>query len=106
SHPQGTFAEVVGRCIGEEVDDDARGFDGLVAYGGSFGTGLLSRLPVDDRETIVFVSTVNARGAIHARVRDLHVFGAHLSPGGGEHPPQVERLLAWIDERAGSEPAL
>jgi endonuclease/exonuclease/phosphatase family metal-dependent hydrolase len=108
ARPEGSLAEVVGRCIGEEVDEEtgAGGYSGLVAYGGSFGTGLLSREPLVDPSSIVFVSTVNARGAMHARVRDLHVFAAHLSPGGGEHPPQVERLLDWIDELAGNAPAV
>ncbi|WP_437682319.1 endonuclease/exonuclease/phosphatase family protein [Sorangium sp. So ce131] len=117
SHPVGTIHEVVDRCVGEPTASQAAApgpssrFGGLIAYGGSFGTGLLARTPLEDRGVLVFESTVNARGALHARVAapgigDLHVFAAHLSPGGAEQPPQVERLLAWVDEKAGGSPAL
>jgi endonuclease/exonuclease/phosphatase family metal-dependent hydrolase len=34
------------------------------------------------------------------------VFAAHLSPGGPEQAPQVEQLLAFIEEKAATEPAL
>ncbi|AUX42639.1 uncharacterized protein SOCE26_040720 [Sorangium cellulosum] len=117
SHPVGTIHEVVGRCVGEPTASAASPtapssrFGGLIAYGGSFGTGLLARTPLEDLGVLVFESTVNARGALHARVAapgigDLHVFAVHLSPGGAEQPPQLERLLAWVDEKAGGAPAL
>jgi endonuclease/exonuclease/phosphatase family metal-dependent hydrolase len=117
SHPVGTFDEIVGRCRGTGAAPDApppeapgrRGFYGdssLKAYGGSFGTGLLSRTALEDTDLLVFESSVNARGAIHARVvhpdlGDVHVFAAHLSPGGAEQHPQVEELVAWIDAKTG-----
>src|SRR5512142_3079363 len=64
SDPHGTLDAIVARCLGEE--SPASSASGLIAYGGSFGTGLLSRAPLEDRDTIVFESTVNARGALHA----------------------------------------
>ncbi len=113
SHPSGTLDEIVSRCLAHEdeltPDEDAP--TGLVAYGGSFGTGLLSRYPLLDREVIAYRSTVNARGAVHARIEhdeigDVHVFATHFSPGGAEQGPQVSRLVDWIAERAGDAPAI
>lgn len=88
-----------------------RGPAGLMAYGGSFGTGLLSKTPLEDRDVLVFTSTVNARGAIHARmttrVAKLDVFAVHFSPGPeSEQRPQVDRLLRWIDERGAKGPTI
>ncbi|WP_437563378.1 endonuclease/exonuclease/phosphatase family protein [Sorangium sp. So ce542] len=117
SRPVGTIHEIVDRCVGDPAAPAAPAagsssrFGGLIAYGGSFGTGLLSAAPLDDRDLLVFESTVNARGALYARVAAaelgaLHVFAAHLSPGGPEQPPQLERLLDWVDAKAGRAPAL
>jgi endonuclease/exonuclease/phosphatase family metal-dependent hydrolase len=123
SHPVGTLDEIVARCIGEDPPaEDARsttpplggghGPPGLVAYGGSFGLGLLSRLPLHDCELLSFEATTNARGAVYARIDEptlgrLHVFGTHLSPGiHDEQSAQLDRLLPFIDERAGKEPAV
>lgn len=117
NRPVGTLQEIFERCIGEAepapqvgTEHASRG-TGLIAYGGSFGTGLLTRLSPLETATVEFASTLNARGAVWARMNVpdlgvLHVFGAHLSPGGEEQAPQVERLLAWIDDRAGLEPAI
>jgi endonuclease/exonuclease/phosphatase family metal-dependent hydrolase len=83
-----------------------------MAYGGSFGTGLLLREPPLASGSVAFRSTVNARGALYAKLASavgegpLHVFGAHLSPGGPEQVPQVEQLLSFIHDTAGNEPAL
>jgi endonuclease/exonuclease/phosphatase family metal-dependent hydrolase len=120
SHPSGTLHEIVGRCVGvapseaQPTPASPAGYGGLVAYGGSFGTGLLSRVALRDRATLVFDATINARGALHARISvgpisasgDLDVIATHLSPGGAEQEPQVVRLLAWIDEVAGARPAV
>ncbi|HEY8077047.1 MAG TPA: endonuclease/exonuclease/phosphatase family protein [Labilithrix sp.] len=104
AHPVGTIDEIVARCLGEESPEATA--SGLMAYGGSFGTGLLAREPLEDRDVLVYESTVNARSALHARAFGLHVFATHLSPGGAEHAPQVDRLLAWIDEKARGEPSI
>lgn len=118
SRPVGTIHAIVDRCVGEpsaaaQAPPAGRSsrYGGLIAYGGSFGTGVLARAPLADRDILVFESTVNARGALYARVAapeigDLHVFAAHLSPGGAEQPPQLDRLLAWVDDKAGRAPAL
>lgn len=112
SHPVGSLDAILGRCVAQggpaPISPES---GGLIAYGGSFGTGLLSRAPLEQRETLVFASSVNARGAVHATVRagnlgKVHVFGAHLSPGGAEQEPQVRALLAWIHALAAEEPVI
>jgi endonuclease/exonuclease/phosphatase family metal-dependent hydrolase len=105
SHPVGDLDEIVGRCVGESPPDEPSA-SGLIAYGGSFGTGLLSLEALHDVDTIVYASTVNSRGAIYARVAGKHLFATHFSPGGSEHGPQVDRLIAWIEEKVGDAPAI
>ncbi|MDB4946899.1 MAG: hypothetical protein JWP97_6433 [Labilithrix sp.] len=115
SHPVGTLEEIVGRCVGRgEATPRAAGTTSrasLMAYGGSFGTGLFSRTPIPSQHLHTFDSTVNARGALHVRanlpdVGDVDVFATHLSPGGHEHGVQVGELLRWIDPLMGARPAV
>jgi endonuclease/exonuclease/phosphatase family metal-dependent hydrolase len=113
THPSGTLDEIVSRCLRPpelllHADD---GPSGLMAYGGSFGTGLLSRLPLHDVSFFTYRSTVNARGAIHARIEheelgDVHVVATHFSPGGAEQGPQVEELVAFLRQRVAGAPAV
>lgn len=115
SNPSGSLDDIVGRCIGagrasSDPDPAQKRYGGLIAYGGSFGTGLLSRYPLRDTEQITFESSVNARGAVHARIQvpefgDVWIFAAHLSPGGVEQGPQMARFVAWIQERTRSASA-
>ena len=75
-----------------------------IAYGGSFGTGLLSRTPLENSETITYPSTINARGAVYARAGELHVFGTHFSPGGlgtAEQSPQFDMFVEWAAKKPG-----
>lgn len=124
SHPVGSFAEIVAPCIGAEVTTGRHtgtpgpreaGYyapAGMVAYGGSFGTGLLAKRPLLDRDVLVFEATLNARSALYARIenieniesaddpRDTHLFATHLSPGiVDEQHAQIDALLAWIEEK-------
>ncbi len=104
SHPFGSYTEIVEPCIGEALSPTPRGSStaGLVAYGGSFGTALLSNRPLEDRDVLVFESTVNARAALYARVGSLHVFATHLSPGIlHEQDRQIDQLLPWIESKCG-----
>jgi endonuclease/exonuclease/phosphatase family metal-dependent hydrolase len=94
----------------------------VIAYGGSFGTGLLSRTPLLDRDALVFDATLNPRAALYARLRpgprgaDLHVVCTHLSPALGaplggrpasvEQGEQVEKLLAWVEQKAQGAPVV
>jgi endonuclease/exonuclease/phosphatase family metal-dependent hydrolase len=96
----GTIEEMVARCGGETKD----GKHAPIAYGGSFGTGLLSRVPLADIDTISYRSSINARGAIYARAGDLHVFATHLSPGGlggFEQGPQFDELVDFAAAKRG-----
>jgi endonuclease/exonuclease/phosphatase family metal-dependent hydrolase len=120
SNPEGSLDDILGRCTAavdppaELGDAGARERTGgeLIAYGGSFGTGLLLKEQPLAKASIVFESTINARGATYARIANavgaepLHVFAAHLSPGGTEQGPQVTQLLEFIDDKAGTAPAL
>ena len=112
SRPTGTLEEIVARCIGAglpavapaPVGPGPSRYGGLIAYGGSFGTGLLSRTPLLGADVLAYYATVNARGAVYARVEagalgQLSVFGTHFSPGGAEQGTQVDELLAWIDAK-------
>jgi len=123
SNPLGSLDEIIAPCVASAEEGKAAaggrgasgssgrhsyyGVPGLVAYGGSFGTGLLSAVPLLDRDELVYESTLNARGALYARVEaaglgEVHVFATHLSPGPyDEQRPQVERLLAWVEAKAG-----
>jgi endonuclease/exonuclease/phosphatase family metal-dependent hydrolase len=111
--PHGTLDEIFDRCtsLAAASNDSTAGLGGLKAYGGSYGTGLLLKKPPLESDAIHFTSTVNARGALWARLQnseggELHLFAAHLSPGGFEQEPQVEQLLAWIESKAGSADAI
>lgn len=113
--PSGSLDDILARCAGgARASSAARSssrYGGLVAYGGSHGTALLSRLPLEARDVLVYEATVNARCGLHARIDapglgEVHVFATHFSPGGAEHPPQVEALAAWTAEKASDRPAL
>jgi endonuclease/exonuclease/phosphatase family metal-dependent hydrolase len=113
SHPVGSLDEILSPCTGEagarrapnvEAPTSAYGPAGLVAYGGSLGIGFVARVPLEEPDVIVYAeSTLNARGAVYARVSGVHVFGTHLSPGiVHEQEAQIDRLFEWIAEKAGA----
>jgi endonuclease/exonuclease/phosphatase family metal-dependent hydrolase len=119
SSPTGTLDEILARCIGagptvvtsQERENPTSRDGGLIAYGGSFGTGLLSRTPLASSDVLVYYATVNARGAVYARVDAgplgrMNVFGTHFSPGGSEQVPQVDEFLRWVDEKGRAAPAV
>ncbi|MCA9640273.1 MAG: endonuclease/exonuclease/phosphatase family protein [Myxococcales bacterium] len=89
--------------------------------GGSYGTALVSRLPVTDVEYVSFESSMHPRGVIHAQVAhpvlgSLNVYCTHLTPflRGMKHPPagqfiteqsrQIERLSGLINAQSASSP--
>jgi endonuclease/exonuclease/phosphatase family metal-dependent hydrolase len=118
SHPSGTLDEIVARCIGAASPAVAAPgamsnsrYGGLIAYGGSFGTGLLSRTPLLDPEVLAYYATVNARGAVFVRVTagdlgPMNLFATHFSPGGAEQETQVDELLAWIQTKGRNSPTV
>jgi endonuclease/exonuclease/phosphatase family metal-dependent hydrolase len=96
SDPRGTMDEIVARCLGAATSAS----EDILAYGGSFGTCLFSRTPLTHTGALVYPSTLNARGAIHARTSGLHVFATHVSPGSSDQGLQYEALVEWIAVRA------
>lgn len=93
------------------------------AYGGSFGTMLLSRYPLGQVDEHVFSSTSNRRSVLHAEVQapsgPVSVFCTHLTAvfatipypreeGGWEQEQlvQIEELNAYADEVGGERKIL
>jgi endonuclease/exonuclease/phosphatase family metal-dependent hydrolase len=96
----GSLEEMTGRCLGEATD----GKHAPIAYGGSFGTGLISRAPLEDIDTLTYRSSINARGAIYARTLGIHVFATHFSPGGlggSEQGPQFDAFVDFAAAKRG-----
>jgi endonuclease/exonuclease/phosphatase family metal-dependent hydrolase len=111
---QSCLAANVGQPL-EAVLESCTAGAAAYAYGGAFGVGLLSRLPVEESDHVVLDSSLNRRAVQYARIDagplgDLHVFSTHLSavfadipyPGDGsweaEQARQIRRLLRLVDE--------
>jgi endonuclease/exonuclease/phosphatase family metal-dependent hydrolase len=93
---------------------------GRYAYGGSFGTGILSRHPLAETDSLLLDATTNRRAVLYARIPDtaigeVHFFCTHLTanlssvPYTGdytgwpeEQAAQIQRLVAWTREKAPS----
>jgi endonuclease/exonuclease/phosphatase family metal-dependent hydrolase len=94
----------------------------LYAYDGAFGVGLLTNQTVTSRDELVFESTLNRRGVLHAELATesgpLHVYCTHLTanlsinyPGPAdsweaEQAAQIDALLAYVEQTSGGEPAV
>lgn len=106
-------AEVATLCESDPVE---------FAYGGSYGTGILSKKPLSDVSEHVFASTSNRRGVTHATVEfgvPVDLYCTHLTAvfdtipyprdeGGWavEQLDQVDELLAFLDETGGDHRVL
>ncbi|RLB50051.1 MAG: hypothetical protein DRI90_24030 [Deltaproteobacteria bacterium] len=103
--------EIMSACLSESAE---------YAYGGGFGVGLLSPVPLEDQDSFVFESTTNRRGVVYAKVSteigDVHAFCVHLNaiysdveypkPTGSweeEQTAQIADLLAFVESKAGSD---
>lgn len=91
---------------------------GRYAYGGSFGTGIVSRHALADTDSLLLDATTNRRAVLYARIPDtaigeVHFFCTHLTanlssvPYTGsaagwpeEQAAQITRLVAWAREKA------
>ncbi len=111
--------------VGESLDDilDACGPDAAAgscfAYEGSFGTGILSRYPIAERDSLVFESHLNRRAVLYARIPDtsqgeIHFFCTHLTANLGSIPfpgaegtwateqrTQIDEMREWAAMKAG-----
>lgn len=106
-------AVVADTCVSDPVE---------FAYGGSFGTGILSKRPLTDVEEHVFDSTSNRRGVTHAVVDagvPVDVYCTHLTAvfdtipypresgsWQAEQLVQIQELLAFMDETGGDHRVL
>jgi endonuclease/exonuclease/phosphatase family metal-dependent hydrolase len=128
SNPVGAVEPIINACTAPEAPPGVvrrtpspRRDADVVAYGGSFGTGILSREPLADADALVFDATLNPRAALYARLRtpalgELHVVCTHLTPAlasplGGRAPAaeqreQIDRLLPWIEAKTGGRGAV
>jgi endonuclease/exonuclease/phosphatase family metal-dependent hydrolase len=88
------------------------------AYDGSFGTGILSRYPIADRDVLVMESHLNRRGVLYARITDtplgeVHFFCTHLTSNLSQIPfpedegswaeeqrAQIDEMRAWAEMKA------
>lgn len=104
----------------DEVEEACLTGDEHYAFGGSFGTGILSKHPLSGTEELVFDSTLNRRSALHTTVAapggDLDVYCTHLTAVFGpsipyprdsgtwssEQQTQFDELIAWVDSSAGT----
>jgi endonuclease/exonuclease/phosphatase family metal-dependent hydrolase len=118
----------VGEILDDCVDPDlTRGAESssekeLRFFDGSYGIGLLSAQPLAGADRLELEAGHHPRAVIHAQIDagdlPLHVFCTHLTPilrgiphptGGSweaEQAAQVDALLAWVDAKAGDEPAI
>lgn len=109
-------------CIGGEVGDKtvselvaACGPDAMsascYAYAGEFGTALLTRHEVLDRDLIVMDSSLNRRGVLYNKLAtdlgEVHVFCTHLSAVFSDipHPAEADGMT-WLQEQADQIAAL
>jgi len=127
-NPTSSVEEILAACLPTKgspsvaapkpkIDRSRHGMEGVLAYGGSYGIGLLTRATILERDSIKFEASLNPRAAIYVRVKtdqisDMHVFCTHLTsvmsnvpyPGRGswaeEQSREVDQLLAFIDQKA------
>jgi endonuclease/exonuclease/phosphatase family metal-dependent hydrolase len=118
-HPTGSLASIVAPCVDKSAAKATMPTSSLgpVAYGGSYGLGVLTRETVVTQSTLRFEPELNARGAIHVRLDtealgEVDVFCTHLTPDiavlsppagrtwGGVHAAEVGALLQWIGEHS------
>ncbi len=112
------------RCLAASVGGDlqtavatcTQGPGELYAYGGSFGTALLTDAPLLAQDSLLLDSTLNRRAVLYADVNlpglgPTHVFCTHLTadlalpyPGEGsweaEQAAQIEAMLTFINEKS------
>jgi endonuclease/exonuclease/phosphatase family metal-dependent hydrolase len=117
-------AEILDDCVDPNLsrvaDDPSR--QQLRFFDGSYGIGLLSSRALAEVDRLELEAGHHPRAVLHARIeagkQPLHVFCTHLTPilRGIPHPigstwqaeqsAQVDALLAWVETKAGDEPAL
>ncbi|TNE89644.1 MAG: hypothetical protein EP330_10780 [Deltaproteobacteria bacterium] len=122
-----TLEDDCNRCIQANVDKDPQDVFDLCttggteyAYGGSFGTGILSKHPIVSTEELVFESTTNRRSVLHAVIDapkgEMDFYCTHLTAvfsvipypraegsWAEEQATQISTMLSWMDETGTRE---
>lgn len=106
-------------CLGAGSGDDGPvpPEDRSYLLGGAFGIGLLSKLPLNETDTLLLDSSTSRRGVIYASIDvpelgEIAVFCTHLSAvlnevryegsfddWEGENTAQLATMLEWVDEK-------
>jgi endonuclease/exonuclease/phosphatase family metal-dependent hydrolase len=125
-NPSGTLQSITEACVRPDTAETpgaAGRAGGMIAYGGSYGLGLLTRYTVLEQDVLRFHSALNPRAVLYAKVnagaRGLHVFCTHLTPviaglahplGGSwrrDHATEISALTAFIAQRTkAGEPTM
>ena len=91
----------------DEIEQACLEGDQHYAYGGSFGTGILSKLPLGPVEELVMDSTTNRRSVLHATATpddgsgDFDLYCTHLSAVFGPTIPYPRETGSWSEEQQG-----
>jgi endonuclease/exonuclease/phosphatase family metal-dependent hydrolase len=124
------LAAVPGTCqtclqanVGKPIDDilsTCNASSEAYTYGGAFGIGLLTHLPLSGADELVLQSTTTRRAVIYAELDTplgpVHSFCTHLTAGLSsveyqgpygsweeEQAAQLDELIAWVDQKAGAD---
>lgn len=103
-NPVRPIADIIADCSPRDSESSTTN---SYMFGGSYGTGLLTRRPMIEREVYKLRSGQHPRGVLYAKLEHevtgaLHVFCTHLTPGSGdgEKVPQVAAFLEYIAKKA------
>lgn len=109
--------------VGKPIDDILAACNATseaYVYGGSFGIGLLTHVPILSSEELVLQSTTTRRAVIHAELDTVlgpvHAFCTHLTAGLSaveyqgpygsweeEQSAQIDEMLALVEQKAGAD---
>jgi endonuclease/exonuclease/phosphatase family metal-dependent hydrolase len=115
----GDLDSITMACLGSGSGDDGPVPPEERSYllGGAFGIGLLSKLPLNDVDTLLLDSSTTRRGVLYATIDvpelgEVAVFCTHLSAvlndvryegsfgdWEGENTAQLEAMLDWVDDK-------
>src|SRR5262249_55550955 len=108
--PTGTAEAILAPCVGSSANaKPASSPPSVVAFGGSYGIGVLTSQTIVAEDALRLETDLNPRAAIYVRVRtdaigEVDAFCTHLTPDIGELTPPPGRT--WADVHAGEVDAL
>jgi len=123
--PTGTADAILAPCVGSRTAMKGGGSPShVVAFGGSYGLGMLTSETIVAEDTLRLETDLNPRAAMYVRLRtesigEIDAFCTHLTPDVGElappagrtwgdvHAAEVDALAKWIDIKAnGARPII